>query len=330
MGTFHQTMSALLKLAAVIVAVASALPVNPTCTGVLMLGVFKKNGAAGVTNRVIEDKIGAPSKLTWGHVSRSSFACTDGRWQMSSMYTPGSDIGEFILAVNAANKMKKPEDKLTSAAIKQHLTAYLEKTQKAVVGMCGTQTTTDAMERIIRNNANVSVDSAMPSMNAELATQSAMEMASDSAMGDRFLKELLTRPDVYQTPVEVTKDVLKAFFSIMFQGNSVASQKLHVYSLTGVNEPAAFVDVQESKRCNNAGVAPLLKAAAGDSGNQVLYNSQDAVKLFRSDLAQFFQEQNVGVDAEDMMAEMKRIGDTQLKEFISTFGSIPSFLAQIK
>merc|ERR1712178_503074 len=134
MGTFHQTMSALLKLAAVIVAVASALPVNPTCTGVLMLGVFKKNGAAGVTNRVIEDKIGAPSKLTWGHVSRSSFACTDGRWQMSSMYTPGSDIGEFILAVNAANKMKK------------HLTAYLEKTQKAVVGMGGTQTTTDDIE----------------------------------------------------------------------------------------------------------------------------------------------------------------------------------------
>ena len=82
-----------------------------------MLGVFKKNGAAGVTNRVIEDKIGAPSKLTWGHVSRSSFACTDGRWQMSSMYTPGSDIGEFILAVNAANKMKKPEDKLTSGKL---------------------------------------------------------------------------------------------------------------------------------------------------------------------------------------------------------------------
>merc|ERR1711988_1887025 len=233
MGTFHQTMSALLKLAAVIVAVASALPVNPTCTGVLMLGVFKKNGAAGVTNRFIEDKIGAPSKLTWGHVSRSSFACTDGRWQMSSMYTPGSDIGEFILAVNAANKMKKPEDKMTSAAIKQHLTTYLEKTSKAVVGMCGTQTTTDAMERIIRANANVSADAAMPTMTGDVAMQSAMEMASESAMGDKFLKELLTRPDVYKTPV----------------------------------------DVQENKRCNNAGVAPLVKAAAGESGHQVLYNS---------------------------------------------------------
>jgi hypothetical protein len=295
-----------------------------------MLGVFKKNGAAGVTNRNIEDKMGAPSKLTWGHVSRSSFACMDGRWQMASMYTPGSDIAEFILAVNAANKMKKPEDKMTSAAIKQHLTTYLEKTSKAVVGMCGTQTTTDAMERIIRANANVSADAAMPTMTGDVAMQSAMEMASESAMGDKFLKELLTRPDVYKTPVDVTKDVLKAFFSILFQGNSVAAQKLHVYGLSGTNEPAAYVNIQENKRCNNAGVAPLVKAAAGESGHQVLYNSEDAVKLFRSDLAQFFQEQNVGVDAEDMMAEMKKIGDSQLKEFVSSFGAIPAFLAQIK
>jgi len=324
------SMYRVLSAAAVLVAVASALPVNPTCTGVLMLGVFKKNGAAGVTNRVIEDKIGAPSKLTWGHVSRSSFACMDSRWQMASMYTPGSDIGEFILAVNAANKMKKPEEKMTSAAIKQHLTTYLEKTQKAVVGMCGTQTTADAMERIIRGNANVSADAAMPSMSSDVATASAMEMASEGAMGDKFLKELLTKPEVYKTPVDVTKDVLKAFFSIMFQGNSVAAQKLHVYALTGTNEPAAFVNVEESKRCNNMGVAPLLKATSADAGAQVLYNSADAVKLFRSDLAQFFQEQNVGVDAEDMMAEMKKIGDEQLKTFVETFGALPAFTASIK
>merc|ERR1711968_65167 len=106
MGTTTKAMfSKICAVAALCTAVASATPVNPTCTGVLMLGVYKRNGEAGVTNRAVEDKIGAPSALTWGHVSKSSFGCMDGRWQMNSMYTPGSDIGEFILAVNAYEKM---------------------------------------------------------------------------------------------------------------------------------------------------------------------------------------------------------------------------------
>merc|ERR1711934_736146 len=230
MGTTKAMFSKICAVAALCTAVATATPVNPTCTGVLMLGVYKRNGATGVTNRAVEDKIGAPSKLTWGSVAKSSFGCTDGRWQMNSMYTPGSDIGEFILAVSTFEKMTG--ETMSSNQIETLLTQYLEKTNKAVFGMCATKSTTDAMEKVVRSNANVSADAAMPTMTPEMAKASGQELATQANKGD------------------------------------VASQKTHVYSLVGESAPVGFVNVKAGKRCNNLGVAPLLKAASSEEGMQ--------------------------------------------------------------
>merc|ERR1712072_90350 len=330
MGIPAITMTRFLCVVALVLAVASAeLPVNPTCTGVLMLGVFKRNGATGATNRVVEDKIGAPSKLTWGHVSKSGFACMDGRWQMNSMYTPGADIGEFILAVNAYEKMTG--EKMSSKNVLTLMSNYLDKTPKVVFGMCSNKAGADSMEKAIRANANVSADAAMPQMTPEVAASAAAEMATESNVGDAFLKALLTKAEEYKTPVETTKNVLKAYYTIMFEGTSVASQKLHTYTLAGENEPVAFVNVKEAKRCNNLGVAPLLKASAqGDAGVQMLFNSEGAVSLYRADLAMFFQEATSKVDAEDMSAKMKEIGAAQLKLFVSSFGNLPAFVANVQ
>merc|ERR1712096_253649 len=105
-------------------------------------------------------------------------------------------------------------------------------------------------------------------------------------------------------------------------------QKTHVYSLQGTNEPVGFVNVKEAKRCNNLGVAPLLKASNNDVN--MLINSEDAVALFRAELANFFQEETSKVDGEDMAVEMKKIGAEQLKLFVNSFGALPAFSAEIK
>merc|ERR1711934_167156 len=328
MGTTTKAMfSKICAVAALCTAVATATPVNPTCTGVLMLGVYKRNGATGVTNRAVEDKIGAPSKLTWGSVAKSSFGCTDGRWQMNSMYTPGSDIGEFILAVSTFEKMTG--ETMSSNQIETLLTQYLEKTNKAVFGMCATKSTTDAMEKVVRSNANVSADAAMPTMTPEMAKASGQELATEANMGDSFLKKLMSSPEEYKCRPDVAKKVVSAFYAIMFKCG-VASQKTHVYSLVGESAPVGFVNVKAGKRCNNLGVAPLLKAAASEEGLQMLINSEDAVALFRADLANYFQESTSKVDAMDMATEMAKTGEVQLKKFVATFGELPAFSAEIK
>lgn len=322
-------MKCFVALSVVLAAVASAeLPSNPTCTGVLMLGVYKRNGEAGVSNRAVEDKIGAPSALTWGHVSKSSFGCMDGRWQMNSMYTPGSDVGEFILAVNAYEKMTG--EKMSAKNVQNLMASYLDKTSKAVFGMCSNKAGADGVEKAIRANANVSSDASMPQMSSEVASTAASDMATEANTGDMFLKALMAKPDEYKTPTETVKNVIKAFYSIMFEGNSVASQKLHTYTLKGENSPVAYVNVKEGKRCNNLGVAPLLKSTGTDGGVQMMFTTEGAVSLFRSELAMFFQEATSKVDAEDMTAKMKEIGSAQLKQYLASFGPLPSFTAELK
>jgi len=328
MGTTTKAMfSKICAVAALCTAVATATPVNPTCTGVLMLGVYKRNGASGVTNRAVEDKIGAPSKLTWGSVAKSSFGCTDGRWQMNSMYTPGSDIGEFILAVSTYEKMTG--ETMASNQVETLMTSYLEKTNKAVFGMCATKSTTDAMEKVIRSNANVSSDASMPTMTPDMSKSAAQEMATEANMGDLFLRKLMASPEDYKVRPEAAKKVVAAFYSIMFKGG-VAAQKTHVYALVGESAPVAFVNVKAGKRCNNLGVAPLIKSSASEEGQQMLINSEDAVALFRADLANYFQESTSKVDAMDMAAEMAKTGEVQLKKFVATFGELPTFSAEIK
>jgi hypothetical protein len=246
---------------------------------------------------------------------------------MNSMYTPGSDIGEFILAVNTFEKMTG--ETMTSSQVETLLTQYLEKTSKAVFGMCATKSTTDAMEKAIRANANVSSDAAMPTMTPEMAKSAGQEMATEANMGDIFLRKLISTPEEFKCRPDVAKKVISAFYAIMFKGG-VASQKTHVYALVGDNAPVGFVNVKAGKRCNNLGVAPLLKAAASDEGQQMLINSEDAVALYRSDLANFFQETTSKVDAMDMATEMAKVGETQLKKYVASFGELPAFSAEIK
>merc|ERR1712178_89230 len=135
MGTTSADMKAALAL--LLAAAAAATPVNPTCPGVLILGVYKKNDVAGVSNKVVEDKIGVPSKLNWAYVAKSSFVCSDGRWNQPALYTPGGDLGEFILAVSSYEKMT--QTKMTFAQVRDLMQKFITKSQRISFGMCSSQ-----------------------------------------------------------------------------------------------------------------------------------------------------------------------------------------------
>merc|ERR1711871_352099 len=311
MGRTRAMLSSVL-CAALLVAGVAAAPVNPTCPGVLILGVYKKNDNPGPANKVIEDKIGVPSKLSWAHVHKSSFGCSDGRYSNAALYTPGGDLGEFILAVSSFEKMT--QTKVPYAQVKDLMAKFVAKSTRANFGMCTNQAGADAAERM-SGNSTAGADSA------------AATMTSADMMGDLFLKQLLARPDVYKTSATTTKNCIKAFFALQFNG----TQKLKIHTLTGASDPKAVVNIKTAKRCKDKGLGPLLKSASqGTDGVQVIYNSEDAVSVFRNELANFFTEETSQVDADDMRSKMKETGTMQLTAFAQSFGALPAFQADIK
>jgi len=180
--------------------------------------------------------------------------------------------------------------------------------------MCTNQAGADAAERL-SGNSTAGADSA------------AAAMATQDMMGDLFLKQLMAKPDVYKTSATTTKNCIKAFFALQFNGTS----KLKVHTLTGASDPKAVVNVKTAKRCKDKGLGPLLKSSpAGTDGVQVIYNSEDAVSVFRNELANFFTEETSQVDADDMRAKMKETGNLQLSAFAMSFGALPAFQADIK
>jgi len=313
MGTTSADMKAALAL--LLAAAAAATPVNPTCPGVLILGVYKKNDVAGVSNKVVEDKIGVPSKLNWAYVAKSSFVCSDGRWNQPALYTPGGDLGEFILAVSSYEKMT--QTKMTFAQVRDLMQKFITKSQRTAFGMCSSQSGADTAERIAGNFSADGIESAAGSLLSDVA--------------DPFLKQLLTSPDKYKTSLTTTKNCIKAFYAIKFNATGAAAQKAKLYTLTGSSDPKAVVNVKTAKRCTASGLGPLLKAAPqGAEGIQVVYNSEDAVKVYRNELANFFTEETSQVDADDMRAKMTATGTEQLTAFTMSMGALPAFQADIK
>merc|ERR1711968_332043 len=304
MGTTSAEMKAALAL--LLAAAAAATPVNPTCPGVLILGVYKKNDVSGVSNKVVEDKVGVPSKLNWAYVAKSSFVCSDGRWNQPALYTPGGDLGEFILAVSSYEKMTQNK-----------MQKFIEKSARTSFGMCTNTAGAENAERVSGNFSANGIEAVADSLLSEV--------------GDPFLKQLMARPDVYKTSLTTTKNCIKAFYGIKFNATGAAAAKAKVYTLTGPSDPKAVVNVKTAKRCTNAGLGPLLKSAPqGTDGIQVVYNSEDAVKVYRNELANFFTEETSQVDADDMRAKMTATGNVQLTQFALSMGALPAFQADIK
>merc|ERR1712167_302847 len=146
--------------------------------------------------------------------------------------------------------------------------------------------------------------------------------------GDLFLKQLLSRPDVYKTSVTTAKNCIKAFYALKFNGTNT---KFEFNVLSGVSEPKAVINVVTAKRCKDKGLGPLLKATpSGVDGIQAIFNSEGAVSVFRNELSNFFTDETSQVDSDDMRAKMKEQGVNQLSLFAQSFGPIAAYQADIK
>jgi len=122
-----------------------------------------------------------------------------------------------------------------------------------------------------------------PPSNEEVRKKMVQQLVNSNAQnqGDSFIRLLLKHPDQFHVHGDVTKAVLRAYYSFLWDASTVndsssVNSQLELQVLEGASNPKAFVEVHvENGKCleDAVSVAPVLSLAnlnlkANQSQNQ--------------------------------------------------------------
>jgi len=229
-------------------------------------------------------------QVTLGKVSETSFHCMDDRVTKSSIFTPGGDFGEFVLALSSYLQERDPSGQMlpSQEVVDTLLLKYLE-----------TIPSSRPMIHCTDDRAIEHLEAEMPLENLDLtsppdhAKASLLQKLTEvENHGDSHIRLLLKQPDWFQLNKYLVPMAVKAFYNLLWQQSSDAksplnkSPKLKLEVLVGQSDPTAFLEVSSGELCQNGGMAPMLTPRTPQRA--VLISHLDAVSLRRVELAAFF------------------------------------------
>lgn len=219
-------------------------------------------------------------KVSLAQVSTTSFMCLDDRVTKPSLFTPGGDLGEFILALSSYLQERDPTGRMLPS--QEVVDALLSKYLLTIPASRPMVHCTD--DRAISH-----LESQVPMENLDLNSppdrvkasllQKLVEVENH---GDSHIRLMLKKPEWFQLNEYLAPMVVKSFYRLLWQGNA----KLKLEVLVGQSDPTAFLEVSSGELCHNGGVAPMI--APRTSQRSVLISHLDAVSLRRQELATFF------------------------------------------
>jgi hypothetical protein len=229
-------------------------------------------------------------KVTLAKVSETSFQCLDDRVAEPSMYTPGGDLGEFILALSSYLQERDPTGNVrpSQEVVNALLMKYLESIPSS-----------RPMIHCTDDRAISHLEAEMPLENLDL--RAPPDHAKDSLLkklvevenhGDSHIRMLLKKPEWFQLSEFLAPMAVKSFYTLLWQQSSDPrsplhqSPKLKLQVLVGQSDPTGFLEVSSGELCHSGGVAPMLIARTPQ--RSVLVSHLDAVSLRREELAAFF------------------------------------------
>jgi len=276
---------------------ASANQVDSTCSiskvtvhqdhaanaGISLAGISAIWGSSTLTSEQRE-------KVTLGQVSETSFHCLDDRVTEPSIFTPGGDLGEFILALSSYLQERDPTGQMrpSQEVVDTLLLKYLE-----------TIPATRPMIHCTDDRAISHLEAEMPLENLDLSTPPDHAKASllqklteVENHGDSHIRLLLKKPEWFQLNQYLVPMAIKSFYHLLWQQNTDATSplnkhpKLKLEVLVGQSDPQGFLEVSSGELCHNGGAAPMLTPRTPQRA--VLISHLDAVSIRREELAAFF------------------------------------------
>lgn len=231
-------------------------------------------------------------KVTLAQVSETSFHCLDDRVTQPSIFTPGGDLGEFILALSSFLQERDPTGKMlpSQEVVDTLLSKYLD-----------TIPASRPMIHCTDDRAISHLEAEMPMENLDLTkppdhvrTSLLEKLTEVENHGDSHIRLLLKKPEWFELNQYLVPMAVKSFYRLLWKQSSDESSPLHKVSklklevLVGQSDPMAFLEVSSGELCHHGGVAPMLTARA--PRRAVLVSHLDAVSLRREELASFFTQ----------------------------------------
>jgi len=256
---------------------------HPAKTGISLAGISAIWGSSTLSQEQRD-------KVTLGKVSDSSFMCLDDRVTQPSLFTPGGDLGEFILALSSYLQERDPTGRMRPSqdVVDALLLKYLESIPS-----------TRPMVHCTDDRAIEHLEAEVPLENLDLtappdhARASLLKKLTEvENHGDSHIRLLLKKPEWFQLNEYLVPMVVKSFYHLLWQQSTDATSPLHqspklkLEVLVGQSDPQAFLEVSSGELCHNGGMAPMLTARTPQ--RSVLISHLDAVSLRRQELSAFF------------------------------------------
>merc|ERR1719460_2765701 len=164
-------------------------------------------------------------KVTLAKVSESSFMCLDDRVTQPSLFTPGGDLGEFILALSSYLQERDPSGRMlpSQEVVDALLLKYLE-----------TLPSSRPMIHCTDDRAISHLEAEVPLENLDLtappdhARASLLQKLTEvENHGDSHIRLLLKKPEWFQLNEYLVPMAVKSFYNLLWQQNTDAKSPLH-------------------------------------------------------------------------------------------------------
>jgi len=267
-----------------------------------------ENVGDGLEPQNIRSHLGDVTSLEWAQIGQHFFSDIDGRSEEKILGTPGGDLGEFILALDAyADESKTTLDQATTTGL---LMQYLTTMSRVKFYM---STSEHAHENMTSSSGcrNLDISDPPEDKKAELLEL----MVKPENVGCRHLKFMLQKPAEYQLKgVETVQMGIRAFHQVMWNKTFAGHTKLCYILLKGAHKEKAFVNVEVAQHCQDQGFAPLISPQT--CYNSMYVNHPMSVIKFRAELAHFLAQKNSAL-AQAMIVKMNDKGTVGLAKTAS-------------
>jgi len=235
------------------------------------------NGVARtLTDEQIISHLGTFGNFTWEVVDGYSFSCVDGRGSNPEIGTPGGDYSEFVLGLNVYFKLTNQS--FTYERIFDLFQSFITKDVNKQRPFY--YHTDDLHLNWALGNLSYPLNSDIPQY-VDIAQQPLWieQLTLPQNQGCSHVRLFMSKPDEYETPVNLSRMILKAFYDALW--NIDEFDLFLAVAVHGPQTAVAFTDVDVTGNCISK--VPLATPTVPNGGSSFIISSQ-AVETFRRDI----------------------------------------------
>ena len=274
---------------------------------------------------ILEIKIKTPSKQPYRPPSSHFFSCSDPRVHHPALFTPGGDLGEFIIALAALEQANTKSNNFQQQDITLMMTDYLNSmTDRHGKTMFYACTDDASLERLA--SAAFVQDPLNPASHRELGRVLEL-VALPENWGSTHLRRMMRDGEGYYVRPQLVKDCITSFMKIHLDQASPLRFKTMLHSLPGAvpSKGTPYLEIVRklTLKCDKelpmfdctsypcGGLSPIVYTRDRYGSGVVVH--RDDVNLFRAELAKWAMDQYRGdipdgFDAESLLLGQINIG----------------------